>query len=171
MIEYRPATVADGPALDTMARTIWMETFGHSASAADIASYLDTAYGPRGELIRSLGDPKVTVQVATEDDRIVGYAKLTEPWVAEADDIAGAIQLSQLYVASDRHGHGVAAALMDWTIATARARTAPAIFLTVWEENARACRFYERYGFLHVGDYAFHVGAQIDRDLVMRLTL
>jgi GNAT superfamily N-acetyltransferase len=171
MIAYRDATLADGPALDAMARQIWFETFGHSAPAADIQAYLDKAYGSNGALLRDLADPAIRFHLAVEGDCIVGYAKLTEPWVVEAASLAGALQLSQLYVVADRHGHGIAQGLMDWTIATARTRRAPALFLTVWEENARARKFYERYGFVHVGDYAFHVGAQVDRDEVMRLSL
>ncbi|WP_380785148.1 GNAT family N-acetyltransferase [Sphingomonas sp. R86521] len=171
MITYRDATPADGPALDAMAREIWIATFGHSAPAADITAYVAKAYGPDGALLRDLVDPAIHFRLAVEADRIVGYAKLTQPWLVEAANQRGALQLSQLYVVADRHGHGIAQALMDWTIATARQRGAPALFLTVWEENARARRFYERYGFVHVGYYAFHTGSQIDRDEVMRLML
>ena len=171
MIAYRDATPVDGTALDAMARQSWSETFGHSAPPADIDAYLAQAYGPDGALLRDLADPAIRFRLAVEDSRIVGYAKLTDPWVVEAASLAGALQLSQLYVVADRHGHGIAQGLMDWTIATARTRGALALFLTVWEENARARRFYERYGFVHVGDYAFHVGAQVDRDEVMRLSL
>ena len=171
MIVYRDAVPGDGPALDAMARQIWFETFGHSAPAADIEAYVAKAYGPDGALRRDVADPTIRFHLAIEGARIVGYAKLTDPWVVEAASLAGALQLSQLYVVADRHGHGIAQRLMDWTIDAARARGAPALFLTVWEENARARTFYTRYGFVHVGDYAFHVGAQIDRDEVMRLTL
>ncbi len=171
MIAYRDATPADGPALDAMAREIWIATFAHTAPAADIAAYVSTAYGPDGALLRDLADPGIHFRLAVEDGRIVGYAKLTQPWVVEAATQPNALQLSQLYVVADRHGYGVAQRLMDWTIATARTRGAPALFLTVFEHNPRARRFYDRYGFVHVGDYAFHTGTQIDRDEVMRLML
>lgn len=170
MTDYRDATPADGPALDAMARVIWVATFGHASSPEDSAAYLDTAYGPDGALIRSLADLDVSIRVGVEDGRIVGYAKLTAPWVPEAEGET-ALQLSQLYVAAEHHGRGVAQALLVWTLDTARARGATALFLTVWEENARAIRFYGRHGFEHVGDYAFAVGEQVDRDLVMRLAL
>lgn len=171
MIAYRDATPADGAALDAMARDIWIATFAHTAPASDIAAYVATAYGPGGALLRDLADPAIHFRLAVEDDRILGYAKLTQPWVVEAATLADALQLSQLYVVADRHGHGIAQVLMDWTIESARARGAPALFLTVFEHNPRARRFYDRYGFVHVGDYAFHTGSQIDRDEVMRLTL
>lgn len=170
MIHYRPAAIGDGPELDSMALAIWIETFGHSAPPEDIAAYLGESYGPDGKLIRDLADPAVTFHLACDSDHIIGYAKLTKPFVDPMLSV-DALQLNQLYVASDWHGHGIADALMRWTTVTARARGAKALVLTVWEENARARRFYEKRGFVHVGDYAFPTGTQIDRDMIMRLVL
>lgn len=171
MIDYRDAIPADGSALDAMARQIWLETFGHSASAEDIALFVADAFGPQGRLIASLADPAHHVRLACADAAIAGFAKLSPLWLADPAIAPGAVQLSQLYVARPWHGKGVAQALMDWAIGEARARGAPALVLTVWEENDRAKAFYDRYGFVHIGDYAFPTGNQIDRDLIMQLTL
>jgi ribosomal protein S18 acetylase RimI-like enzyme len=169
MIEYRDATPADGPELDAMAQASWLETFGAYASAQDIADYFAENYGPEGALIRELDDPERRTHVAIDAGRIVGYAKLIPPWLPDAEP--GALQLSQIYVASSHHGRGVAGKLMDWTIATARAAGAQSLLLTVWENNHRARRFYDRLGFVHIGDYGFPVGDQIDTDHIMRLAL
>jgi len=170
-IDYRDATPQDGPALDAMARRIWVETFEHSAPAADIALYLEGAYGPGGRLIRDLADPAHHFRLACAGDAIAGYSKLSPVWLDDAAISPGALQLSQLYVASGWHGSGIAQALMAWTIATARGRGASALVLTVWEENPRARAFYDRHGFVHIGDYAFQTGTQIDHDLIMQLSL
>lgn len=169
MIRYDTPTLADADALDAMARETWVRTFGHGYDAADLDAYLTHAYGPTGRLRIDLADPAINWLVARDERDIIGYAKLTPPWLDRAgpDDV----QLSQLYVAYGWHGHGVAQALMDWTIATARARHAAALLLTVFEENSRAIAFYAKYGFVHVGDYAFPIGNKIDRDLIMRLEL
>lgn len=169
MIAYADAVPEDGPELDAMARATWLETFRHSASAEDIARYLAGAYGADGELRRDLGDPGHAFRIAREAGRIVGYAKLGAPRADYAEP--GALQLSQLYVVPNRHGAGIADGLMDWTTDTARARGATALLLTVWEHNPRAIRFYRKRGWVHVGDYAFRTGGQLDRDLILRLAL
>ena len=171
MIDYRDATPQDGPELDAMARAVWLETFGHSGSAEDIALYLAKAYGPHGDLTRHLSDADHRFRLACADGAIVGYAKLSVPWLPEQWVGPRARQLSQLYVEGAHRGAGVAQALMDWTICTARAEGASELLLTVWEENPRAMRFYEKRGFEHIGDYEFPMGKQIDRDLIMRLSL
>ncbi|WP_374942573.1 GNAT family N-acetyltransferase [Sphingomonas sp.] len=170
-ITYRDARPADGPLLDAMARRIWVETFQHSCSAGDMALYLDGAYGSRGTLLRDLADHAHRFHLALAGEAIAAYAKLSPLWLDEAIVGAHAVQLSQLYVATPWHGAGIAQALMAWVIDTARRADAASLVLTVWEENARARRFYERYGFVQVGDYAFQTGRQVDRDLIMRLAL
>ncbi|OYY78844.1 MAG: hypothetical protein B7Y43_04685 [Sphingomonas sp. 28-62-20] len=170
-ITYRDATLDDGPALDAMARKIWLETFEHSASAEDIALYVGEAYGPAGKLIAAMTDPAHHFRLACAGEDIAGYVKLSSVWLEAPALLPGALQLSQLYVATPFHGSGIAQALMAWTIDTARSRGATALVLTVWEDNDRAKRFYDRYGFVHIGDYAFPTGNQIDRDLIMQLVL
>jgi diamine N-acetyltransferase len=169
MITYDTPTLADADALDAMARETWARTFAHGYAPADLEAYLTQAYGPTGRLRTDLADPAITWRVARADGDIIGYAKLSPPWLDQAGP--GDVQLSQLYVAYGWHGRGVAQALMEWTFATARARHAPALLLTVFEDNHRAIAFYAKYGFVHIGDYAFPVGDQIDRDLIMRLAL
>ncbi len=170
-ITYRDATPADGPRLDPMARKIWLETFEHSASPEDLALYLAGAYGPGGALLRHLVDPTHQFHLACAGDEIAGYIKLSQLWLDNPAILPGALQLSQLYVATGYHGSGIAHTLMAWAIDTARAQSATALVLTVWEENERAKRFYDRYGFVHIGDYAFQTGNQVDRDLIMQLAL
>lgn len=168
-ILWRDATPADGPALDAMARAVWLETFGAFSAPNDRDAYLAQAYGPTGQLLRDLADPAVRFHLALEGEDVAGYAKVNPPWLPDPEP--GALQLSQIYVTYDRHGSGIAARLMDWAIAYARDQGATALLLTVWEENHRAQSFYRKRGFEHVGDYAFQVGEQTDRDLILRLAL
>lgn len=169
MIVYRDATPADGDALDAMAQAVWIETFAHGVSAEDATTYLAEAYGPTGKLLADLSSGAARFHLAFSGHRVVGYAKVNDPWLPDAEP--GAMQLSQIYVSGDQHGAGVGKALLDWAIATAREAGAAALLLTVWEENHRAAAFYRKHGFDHIGDYAFAVGNQIDTDHIMRLAL
>ena len=101
---------------------------------------------------------------------MVGYIKLGPPHLPFSPRGA-ALELRQLYVLAPWHGAGVAAALTDWLIDTARARGADELFLSVFTDNHRARRFYHRYRFEAVGTYSFMVGTHADEDIVMRLVL
>jgi ribosomal protein S18 acetylase RimI-like enzyme len=45
----------------------------------------------------------------------------------------------------------------------------PVAFLQVWDQNERAVRLYESFGFRRVGTTTFRVGAEEMEDLVMLL--
>ena len=169
MIAYRAATPADGPELAEMAKRSFTETFGSLYPASDLATFLDRTFGADG-LPSELDDPAFTVRVATEEKRIIGFAKLG-PVAFPGNWPAHATELHQLYVLGGWHGEGVGPALMDWAIAAARDGGRSDMLLSVYIDNHRARRFYQRYGFEEVGRYQFRVGETIDDDRIMRLVL
>ena len=169
MIAYRDAVPADGPALAGMARRCFTDTFGTLYRPADLAAFLESAFGDEG-LPGQLGDPDYHVRLATDGEAIVGYAKLG-PVGFPGDWPAGAIELHQLYVLAAYQGDGVAPALMEWTLASAREEGRSELILSVFVDNHRAKRFYARYGFADIGRYDFPVGDTIDEDRLMRLAL
>jgi ribosomal protein S18 acetylase RimI-like enzyme len=60
---------------------------------------------------------------------------------------------------------------MDWALEEAHRRGAEELYLTVFVDNHRARRFYDRYGFEAVGRYDFMVGNHADEDVIMRKAL
>lgn len=45
------------------------------------------------------------------------------------------------------------------------------LWLGVWEHNARALKFYQRWGFEAVGSHVFVVGSDEQNDLIMQKSL
>jgi len=168
-ISYRPATPADGPELAEMAKRSFIETFGTLYRASDLAAFIDQAFGADG-LPSQLTDPAYEVRLALAGEAIVGFAKIG-PVVFPGDWPADAIELHQLYVLGGWHGEGLGPTLMDWVVARARELQRSELILSVYIDNHRARRFYERYGFEEIGRYSFMVGEQADDDRLMRLTL
>ena len=169
MIAYRDAVAADGPELAQMARRSFTDTFGTLYRQEDLALFLDQAFGSSG-LPADLTDPAYRVRVATEQGRIVGYCKIG-PVTFPGEWPETAMELHQLYILSDHHGAGLAPVLMDWALDAMRAQGASEVVLSVYVDNHRARRFYERYGFEEIGQYTFMVGSHEDDDRLMRLKL
>lgn len=170
MIAYRDAVPADGAELAAMAKRSFTDTFGTLYRPEDLATFLDQTFGETG-LPAQLSDPAYTVRVAVDEaGEIVGFAKIG-PVAFPGEWPETAIELHQLYVRGDQHGAGVGPALMDWVIDAARADGRTELILSVYVDNARAIRFYQRYGFVEIGRYVFMVGEQPDDDRIMRLVL
>jgi GNAT superfamily N-acetyltransferase len=171
IIHYFTPTPAAAASLGAMARQAFSDAFAHLYDPVPFARFLDEAYGPNGTMERGLADPAIRWRAATIGDQPIGYAKLS-PLVAPAPaPLPGALELQQIYVLASWHGRGVAEGLMQWALATARADNAPEIYLTVFDHNLRAKRFYTRHGFAEVGRCTFRLGDRVDDDRVWRKPL
>lgn len=153
-------------ALRAMARRSFAEAFGHLYEPRPFRDFLDQAYGPDGTMARDLRDAEVRWLAGFSGTEPVGYAKLTPLRAPVAAPLPGALELQQIYVLSDWHGLGVSDRLMNWALATAASVQAPEVYLTVFDHNERAKRFYRRYGFAEVGRCTFTLGDRVDDDRI-----
>jgi ribosomal protein S18 acetylase RimI-like enzyme len=167
-VEYRLADGADATALAELGASTFTDTFGHLYESSDLEIFLQNHSPENWD--RELNDPAFEVRVAESDGRLVGYVKLGPPHLP-FEPRGEAAELRQLYVVEEMKGQGIAQSLMDWVIDRARRRRADYLYLSVFTENHRARRFYEKYGFEPEGTYAFMVGDHADEDIVMRLKL
>ncbi len=170
MIEYFAPTKDTASSLCAMARQSFSETFAHLYDPVPFALFLEQAYGPGSYMERDLADPLINWQVAAVGDQPIGYAKLSPLMAPAPTPQPRAMELQQIYVLSPWHGRGVAERLINWALNTARAEGAPEIYLTVFDHNTRAKRFYSRHGFSEVGHCTFHLGERIDDDRIWRKT-
>ena len=167
-ISYRRGGPQDAVAIDRLFRTVFCDTFAHLYRPEDLDAFLSkfTIDAWAAELI----DERYAFQVAEADGQAIGFAKLGPPELP-VEAKRPWVELRQLYIASEWRGAGAARELMDWVLAEAKARGGEELYLTVYTENWRARRFYEKYGFVEIGPYAFMVGEQADEDLIMRAEL
>ncbi|MGL4313830.1 MAG: GNAT family N-acetyltransferase [Sphingomonas sp.] len=168
MITYRDATPADAAKLAALGTQTFSDTFGHLYSPENLALFLKN-HAPE-HWAEQLADPAYAVRVAEEAGALIAYCKLG-PHAMPFEPRGHPIELRQLYVLQPWHGAGIAPVLMDWAVATARARGADELYLSVFTDNHRARRFYAKRGFEFVQKYAFMVGDQADEDHIMRLAL
>ena len=167
-VTYRDAAPADAVALDRIFDTSFRDTFAHLYRPEDLEAFL-SSFGV-ADWENQLGDPAFACRIAEVDGEPVGYVKLG-PLKIPVEEDSPALLLDQLYILKPYHGAGIAQALMDWTFNEARRRGASRLYLTVYVDNHRARRFYDRYGFEAVGRYDFMVGNHADEDIIMRKVL
>jgi ribosomal protein S18 acetylase RimI-like enzyme len=167
-IVWRDAGPEDASILVAIGRQSFTETFGHLYTRENLAAFLEnhSEENWRGEL----ADPRYAVRLGFVDGVNAAYVKLGPPSLPFTPG-AASIELRQFYVLKPWQGAGLAPQMMDWVIAEARRRGAGELYLSVFTDNVRAQRFYDRYGFEPVGRYDFMVGTHADEDVIMRLKL
>ena len=164
-ITYRGCGIDDAEALDALYRRSFCDTFAHLYRREDLEAFLGKFTREAWE--SELADERFAFQLAEADGVPVGYVKLGPPELP-VERRGPAIEIRQFYLLHGWRGAGIAHALMDWAMEEARVRGASEMYLTVYTDNHRAKRFYERYGFEAVGPYSFMVGSQADEDIIMR---
>ena len=165
---YRDVLPADAAMIADLFARSFVDTFGHLYSADDLEIFL------RGVTPQSFDEEirndAFALRVAEEGSNPVGFAKLGPPSLP-VEPPRGTLELWQIYVLKPWQGQGVAQQLFDWAEGEARRRGGEHLQLTVYVDNHRARRFYDRRGFTVVGRYDFMVGNHADEDLIMRKAL
>jgi ribosomal protein S18 acetylase RimI-like enzyme len=167
-VTYRDAGPADAATLDRIFDTTFCETFAHLYRPEDLQAFLSGF--ELGDWEAQLRSPAYAFRIAEVDGDAAGYLKLA-PMKLPIEIGRPAILLDQLYVLNKHHGAGIARELIVWGFQEARRRGAEEMYLTVYIDNQRARRFYDRYGFETVGKYDFMVGSHADEDIIMRKAL
>lgn len=168
---YRPATLADAPALAVLGAETFVAAFGHLYTPQDLENFLAQVHEPAAVAAEIAGD-SCTHRLVEDEGRLVAFCKLRYPshYVAHSD-AANPIELGQLYALPDFTGKGIGAQLMDWALGVAHERGHDAVLLSVYSENFGAQRFYQRYGFGKIADITFQVGDHFDPEFLYELKL
>ena len=164
----RAATPADAESLAALAEQTFRDTFADHNSTEDMEAYVRDSFS-LDRVRAELADDTNTFLLAFVDgeEQPDGYAKLrtgtTDPSVTGPDPV----ELQRLYVDQRAIGHGVGAALMRASLEAARSAGHRTLWLGVWDRNAPAISFYQRWWFETVGDHEFRLGSDRQTDLIM----
>ena len=175
----RHAAPGDAGRLALASARFFAQTFGPDNRPEDMAAYLADAFTVRrqGDDIR---DPSSTIWLAEVravdaprevPSTLIGYVQLRQHAPCDAVAARQPAELARLYVDREWHGRGVGAALIETCLNAAQASGADAIWLGVWERNARAIAFYQAYGFRQVGTQPFQLGSESQTDHIMARAL
>ncbi|NLC97783.1 MAG: GNAT family N-acetyltransferase [Actinomycetales bacterium] len=161
-MEIREAALADVSALVALAARTFPLACPPSLSTESIERFI--ADNLNAESFTDwIEAPTTRVTVGVVDGVVSAYLVLIDEGEARF--------VSKCYAAPEFHGHGLADALLNEAIEFATARDAHWLRLGVNKANVRAIRFYERHGFVIVGERTFTVGDQIESDHVLELAL
>lgn len=167
-VALRMAGLQDARALSLLGARTFSESFGHLYTPENLALFLTNHTEERWR--SELADPAFAVCIGEAEGQAVAYAKIGPPTLP-FEPRGKPVELRQFYILGPWQGSGAATALMEWVVQEARSRGGEDLYLSVFIDNHRARRFYDRCGFEAVGRFAFMVGTHADEDIVMRKAL
>lgn len=164
-LRIRSAAPADLDALLDLGRRTFIDTFAAHNDPADFAVCLEVHYA-REKFQRDLADERTLFLVVEETagGPPLAYARLRWGNAPECVPDRQALEIEKFYVDRPHLGRGIGDMMMRHCLDFARQTGRETVYLSVWEHNARAVRFYQKWGYRKVGEHVFVVGSdpQID---------
>lgn len=146
------ATPADATTLSALAVQVFLDTYAPDGVRPDLAREALATCSADAFLAR-LREPHRRILLAERlpERGLVGFAEiLLQDTRAPAGEARGA-ELVRLYVQPQAQGTGLGATLLRAAEDAALAAGHHTLWLTAWEGNQRALRFYARCGYRDVG--------------------
>jgi ribosomal protein S18 acetylase RimI-like enzyme len=167
-IAYRDGAVGDGAAVSALFRKAFTATFAHLYSRENL-DFLLAQRSPES-FEEKVGNADWAFRLAEEGGMLLGYTMLG-PNELPGELVGPTWELHHLYLDESAKGRGISEVLVEWGKDEARRRGYEYLQLSVFIDNHRARRFYDKRGWVEVGKYEYRVGDHVDDDRVMRLTL
>ena len=158
-ITIRRILLDDAKMLAQISRQTFYDTFTGTCTEEDMQNFLEHYYN-LAQVQRELSNSSDYYYFAEVDGKTVGYLRFMEdysnwPLVKQWK----ALELKRLYVIKEYHGKGIAQQLMGFFILFAKQNKYQMVWLGVWENNFRAQKFYNKYGFVDSGHtHGFPIG-------------
>jgi diamine N-acetyltransferase len=169
-VNIRRANSDDAGLLAELGAHTFRETFAADNTSDDMTAYL-AAHFSVAQQTAELAHPASIFLIAEVEGQAAGYAKLHAGEPPKEIEGAKPIELVRLYVSSEWFGRGVGEALMRACLDEARNAGHETLWLGVWERNARAQAFYNKWDFRAVGEHIFQLGSDAQRDILMERPL
>ena len=168
----RLCTPGDEFALSLLGQATFLESFAGMLDGADILAHCASKHS-LAVYQRWLQSEDVSIWIAEIEpgNAPVGYLVLTPPDLPIADPRTDDREIKRIYLLHPFQGSGLGKRLMQEAFAHVRQQGCRRVLLGVFSRNTNAIAFYQRLGFVNVGDRIFKVGNTDCSDIVLALTL
>lgn len=167
----RPACFEDAPALATLGRQTFVDTFvtgfGIPYPADDLALFLDASFSPEATATK-LKEPGAAWWVAERDGALLAFANAGPNTLPHPAGRASHAELRRLYVSKAAQGLGLGTRLLTLSLDWMQAHTDGPLWIGVWSGNLKAQKLYAAHGFDKAGEYQYPVGRWLDDEFILR---
>lgn len=163
-IDVRRASVADADVLSALGGTTFTDTFGYLFAHVphELEAHVEHTFG--------VAATRAAIAQA-ENAYFLAFAGAVPAGYAKVIGGGPTAQLERIYVAREFLDRGVGLPLLDAAVAYGRSGVAASLWLSVFQRNERAQRFYRKHGFVQYGDESYAIGSQTFDFYLMRKDL
>jgi ribosomal protein S18 acetylase RimI-like enzyme len=170
MISFVPLTSADAPLLARIGGISLLESHGHSAPIEIMQAYVNKSFTM--EVCHAeLADIANIFSAVYYNDQPAGYSKISLNTPHAAISLSPVTKLERLYLLKEFYDLKLGHHLLQQAFDRSKSVHDKGMWLEVWKGNDRALHFYEKQGFVAVGETNFRITiSHANPALVMLLT-
>lgn len=176
-ISIEKIQLKDSQKLLALARNSFYAAYQDTSSHERLMFYLDDNFTLE-KIEAMIQNPQMTFFVAKLKEEFIGYVKLrwdrvpkdmlgAEAFEGKSIDLEKPIEIHRLYMMPDFYGKNIAALLLRTSSYFSLQNGFKQMWLSVWTENPRAIRFYEKHIFEKIGFFIFIFGTDEEQDFFM----
>ena len=169
-VSFKKAGIEDLEEVQMLAIETFYPAFAPLNTEENMRFYMDRAFS-REQLEKELTEVNSIFLLAQLHGKNTAYLKVNLGAAQTDLQDPEALEIQRIYVHPDYQNLKLGEQLIRKAITLAREHDLKYLWLGVWEKNLRAIRFYERQGFIQVGQHPFPFGDDLQTDLIMKLTL
>ncbi|HEY6977626.1 MAG TPA: GNAT family N-acetyltransferase [Chitinophagaceae bacterium] len=160
------ATVNDVQTICKLALKTFYDTYERYNDPDDMKEYTGKSFNEE-QIKNEILDADSIFLLVSVDMRPAGYSKLKWGNRPGVSNNTRALEIARFYANKEFIGKGIGKLLMEECLTIAKKGQAETIWLDVWQQNTRAIKFYEKWGFKIVGDWFFILGKDKQDDYIM----
>lgn len=169
-LKIRRANISDTNLIAALGATTFYEAYFEQDDPVFLGDYITESFNP-GQIRKELESPASAFFIAERGGKAVGYAKLRDEMPEPCVKHKPSVELQRIYLLQAVWGKGIGEMVLQKCLEEARTKGCKSVWLSVWEQNLRAQKFYEKQGFERVGELNFLFGENVETNLVMEKLL
>lgn len=170
MIELVKCTLEDLHSLQKISAETFYDTFKDQNSAENMNAYLEKAFNLE-QLEKELSNAASQFYFIFHQNDLAGYLKVNTDDAQSEKMGADSLEIERIYIRSPFQKLGLGKHLFNKAVEIAEQLHKGTIWLGVWERNENAIAFYQKMGFVQMGEHSFYMGDDEQIDIIMKKKL
>ncbi|MBA4198801.1 MAG: hypothetical protein C0459_14730 [Chitinophaga sp.] len=160
------ATLNDVELLVTLGNKTFYDTFHQQNTETDMQMFLSANFN-KEIITEALLHPNKTYWLLKEDDKVIGYCRLSKENHASFTNDIHSTEIEQFYLDTAYKGKGYGSYFMQIILQKIKESGCNAAWFGVWEHNTTAIQFYKKHGFIKFAEHDFVLGTDVQNDWLM----
>ena len=149
---------------------VFQDAYDGLIAQPSIDAYMEKSFDAN-RIKAELSNPCSAFFLLSIDGVLAGCLKVNEASAQTDINDPQSLEIERIYLAKAFQNQGHGSILMNKAVEIANQQKLKYVWLGVWENNARALRFYKRNGFYKIGTHGFVMGEEQQTDYIMRKDL